>query len=137
MNREEMLKALAKELANFIIHPNLIGELSNILKNSGVEAKFLALLAARLKYLSEHGPLSIQYREGFESLTNKADNLYSMRLIGKTFNIRILYSFLSNGTPVLLLAFYEKAGKRVSSYEAHIPAAKTRLQSMMEVHDRG
>ena len=36
-------------------------------------------------------------------------------LKGSNFNIRILYAFLPDGAPILLVGFGERSGKRVSS----------------------
>jgi hypothetical protein len=58
-----------------------------------------------------------------------------MRLSGSEFNIRILYGFLPSGKPVLLLAFYERSGKRASDYTNNIFAAKKRLTEILEETD--
>lgn len=55
-----------------------------------------------------------------------------MRLKGSNFNIRILYAFLPDGAPILLVGFGERSGKRVSSYESYIPVAKERLKHILE-----
>lgn len=135
MNRDDILSYLAAALGSFVVHPNLVTELAGILSRSGFEKKFFTLLLARLKYLSEHGPSSVLYPEAFESLSNKAEGVYSMRLNGNGFNIRILYAFLPDGSPALLLGFAERSGKRVSSYKPHIPVAQDRLKSIMEEYD--
>ena len=53
-------------------------------------------------------------------------------LKGSNFNIRILYAFLPDGAPILLVGFGERSGKRVSSYESYIPVAKERLNHILE-----
>lgn len=136
MNRDDILSFLVAALSNFIVHDNLIRELLNIIERSGFEKKFFRLFLARLKFLHEYGTNAIQHQE-FESLAHTAEGLYSMHLTGKEFNVRILYAFLPNGSPVLLLGFAERSGKRVSSYETHIPVAINRLNTMLEAYDYG
>lgn len=136
MNRDDILNFLAALLGGFVIHDNLIRELSDIIERSGFEKKFFNLLLTRLKFLSEHGVNAIQHQE-FESLAHTAEGLYSMHLSGRGFNVRILYAFLPSGSPVLLLGFAERSGKRVTSYEAHTPVAKDRLNIMLEAYDHG
>ncbi len=55
-----------------------------------------------------------------------------MHLTGKGFNLRILYAFLANQSPVLLLAFHERAGKRKTDYSGYIPQAAERLRQKKE-----
>lgn len=97
MKREDVLKFLTAIFSTILIHDALISELSAIIERSGFEKKFFKMLMARLRYLEEFGASAINYREGFESLTHQADGLYSMRLKGSNFNIRILYAFLPDG----------------------------------------
>ena len=132
MKREDVLKFLTAIFSTILIHDALISELSAIIERSGFEKKFFKMLMARLRYLEEFGASAINYREGFESLAHQADGLYSMRLKGSGFNIRILYAFVPDGAPILLVGFGERSGKRVSSYESYIPVAKERLKHILE-----
>ena len=134
MNRDDVLAFLAAAFGSIAIDSSLRDELVTIISRSGFERNFFNLLLVRLKYLSEHGTAAVLYREGFESLSNKAEGIYSMRLIGTGFNIRILYACLPNGAPALLLGFHERSGKRISSYGPHIPVAKARLKSLLEAY---
>lgn len=136
MNRDNILSSLVEAFCCFVVHDNLIRELLDIIERSGFEKRFFALLLTRLKFLSEHGVNAIQHQE-FESLAHTAEGLYSMHLSGRGFNVRILYAFLPSGSPVLLLGFAERSGKRVTSYESHIPVAKDRLNTMLEAYDHG
>ena len=63
--------------------------------------------------------------DGFEHI---GQGIYSMRLHAKGYNIRILYGFLSDEKPVLLLAFYERAGKRKTDYTPYLDPARKRLE---------
>lgn len=135
MNKEDVLTFLTTILSAIMTHDVLIPELSNMIGRSGFERKFFNALMARLKYLENFGTAAIKHREWFESLTHQAEGLYSMRLKDPIFNIRILYSFLPDGRPVLLVAFKERSGKRVSSYEAYTPIAKERLTNIGEAYE--
>lgn len=129
MNRNEILRALTALLDGVVVHENLIQELLGLVEKSGFEKKFFQLLLVRLKFLHVQGINAIQHQE-FEALAHTTEELYSMHLSGKGFNIRILYAFLPDGSPALLLGFSEKSGKRVTAYESHIPVAVERLLSM-------
>ena len=123
MNKQDILNELDRFFYSVLVHPDLIGELTRLIFNSGFEAKFFALLVTRLQQLAVYGVRAIILKE-FELL---GDGLYSMHLSGKGFNIRILYGFLKNNQPVLLLSFYERAGKSKTDYSSHIPVASERL----------
>lgn len=105
----------------------------SIIASSGNELKIFRLLTVRLQYLTQNGVLACQHEE-FEPI---GDGIYSMHLAGKGFNIRILYSFMLNKEPVLLLCFYERAGKRKTNYTPYISAARERLISEKEAFNRG
>lgn len=126
MNKKEFLKQLSLQLQEFVLHTLLIPELLKILKNSGRENAFLMILITRLRFLSEMGVLATKHQE-FEPL---ADGIYSMHLASDGFNIRILYGFLSNRHPALLLAFYEREGHQATNYSGKIKTAKDRLREL-------
>lgn len=128
MNREGILNYLLAYLSNFSYHSRLIYELIDIIAASGYEKKFFKLLVARLRHLSVMGIEATKHTE-FEPLGN---GLYSMHMSSTNFNIRILYSFLSNGQPVLLLPFFERAGKKNTDYTPYIKPALSRLAEMKE-----
>lgn len=128
MNRKQFLKWLTDTIAQFAFFPDLLSELLDILSETGVENKFIKTLVLRLQVLGQDGVLAITSKE-FESI---GDGIFSMHLPGKGYNIRILYSFLDNQQPVLLYAFYERAGKRKTDYSMHIPAAIERLKQLKE-----
>ncbi|MBR5792385.1 MAG: hypothetical protein IKY34_04695 [Ruminiclostridium sp.] len=136
MNRDDILAFLSALFGNFLVHESLAQEITAIIERSGFEKKFFNLLLVRLRFLGEHGVNAIRHQE-FESLAHTAEGLYSMHLSGKGFNVRILYAFLPAGSPVLLLAFHERSGKKVSEYQTHIPIATQRLNTILEAHDHG
>lgn len=125
MNKEEFIKLLAESLRTVSVHPALLPELLGLLKQSGQEKQFLVMLAKRLKFLQSEGTQATRHEE-FERLE---DNMYSMHIASKQLNIRILYSFLNDGS-VLLHAFYERAGKRHTDYTGTIALARARLHEL-------
>lgn len=103
-------------------------ELLALIAESGVEEAVFRLILLRLHMLQALGVEATRHKE-FEPIKS---GLYSMHLAGKGFNIRILYSFLPNRKPVLLLAFYEREGKRKTDYTPYIDPALSRLQRFKE-----
>lgn len=66
------------------------------------------------------------YGENFEKLKGQK-SLYSMKIKATEINLRILFSYRSDGS-ILLHAFHEIAGKKETSYEKHAPIAQERLK---------
>ena len=128
MNRESVLNYLIAYLSEISYHYRLVDELLSLISKSGNEMQFFKLLVLRLRQLSMKGIEATLLTE-FEPLQ---DGLYSMHMSGKGFNIRIIYSFLPNKQPVLLLAFYERGGKRRTDYTPHMEPALSRLREMKE-----
>lgn len=131
MNKKDALEFLIAALGGFLRHPLLLQEIAAIIAGTGYELGFYNLLIKRLAMLSRMGALATQHEE-FESLGN---GLFSMHLAAKKFNIRILYSFMPNRQPVLLLAFYERGGKRKTNYEPHLTPAQQRLAQLRKEHE--
>ncbi len=128
MNKEDVLRQLRSFFAGIDLFPDLPFELVALIAGSGCEAAVFRILAMRLRMLQILGPDAVQHKE-FENI---GGGIYSMHLTGKGFNLRILYSFLPNQAPVLLLAFYERGGKRKTDYSGFIPQAEARLRQMKE-----
>ena len=133
MNKDTVLALLASYLSNYLYDPLLIQELAKILSKTGYEQKFYTLLTARLSQLSYLGIQAVNLEE-FENL---GGGLFSMHFSRKWFNIRILYGFLPNQRPVLLLAFSEKAGKKITDYSGKIEPAQARFSSIQEEYKNG
>ena len=123
MNKDDALALLLELLDCIHCHPSLVNELCALLAQSGNERKFSRLITTRLIQLKEMGVEAVRLEE-FEKI---GDDLYSMHCSGRDFNIRILYSFLPSRQPVLLLAFYERSGKRKTDYTTWLEPAKRRL----------
>lgn len=133
MNKESILNYLLKLLSTFRYYPDMLDEVIDILANSGVERQFFAQMVVRLRQLSCCGVLATQF-DGFEPIEQ---SIYSMKFKASSYNIRILYGFLPNGEPVLLLAFFERWGKRSTSYAPQIAAAVSRLNKTREDFNNG
>lgn len=128
MNRETFLRKLAEALQQFVLHSLLLTDILGELRRSGREGSFLRILLARLKWLEETGRQAVAHKE-FERLD---EEIYSMHLSSEGFNMRILYGFLWDGRPALLLAFYERAGKQVTDYTGKTDEARARLREIEE-----
>lgn len=128
MNQEECFAELDLLLNSFRCHTRLLGELLELIAKTGAERNFLSTLLTRLRNLRSMG-VQVTQQRGFELL---GDGIFSMRIAGKNYNIRILFAFLPDKTPYLLHAFYERAGKRVSDYSGKISLAKSRLAESEE-----
>ncbi len=129
MRRDDVLNYLVLYLREFLYHMKFASELINIIAGSGYETAFFRIFVARLRLLALLKTDAVKHKE-FEHLKNC--ELYSFHVSGKGFNIRILYSFLPDGCPVLLLAFYEREGKSKTDYTDFIEPALSRFNEMKE-----
>lgn len=128
MNRETVLASLKGIIGAFCATEAFLRELLDLIAEKGIEASFFSLLVARLRLLAVEGVKAVRHKE-FELIGN---GIYSMHLARKGYNIRILYGFLPNGEPALLLAFYERGGKRKTDYTPYLRPAAERLQVKIE-----
>lgn len=114
----------------FVLHTDLINDLSKIISKSGQEEKFLTALLNRCLTLSQLEKSDVLASKNFEQLKYLDIELYSMHIkIGK--NIRILYSFKGDTVIMLLCAFHERSGKRKTDYTNYIPIAKQRINECL------
>lgn len=130
MNIKDFLDQLETELKKIETHSLLTQELLTAMQKSGNEVSFLARLIHLLKVLNELGVLATQ-QNGFEPLKGSS-GVYSMRILNGRYNIRILYKFFPNRTPVLLHAFYERAGHNNGNYTGHAKIANQRFEELKE-----
>lgn len=133
MNKDDTLSYLVRYLCGFLYHEGLIEELLKIIAVSGAELQFFKLLLVRLRQLSSLGIHAVKLRE-FEKI---GSGLYSMHFAGTNFNIRILYAFMPDDRPVLLIPFYERAGKRKTDYTPYIEPALSRFAELKEEYENG
>ena len=128
MNRKQVIEMLLSVLGSFRLSERFTKELIEIITGSGYEERFLKLLIARLTTLTYNGVNAIRYKE-FERIN---EVIFSMHISSRGFNIRVLYSFLKNGDPVLLLPFYEREGKKKTDYSTFIDPAENRLSAFIK-----
>lgn len=128
MNTDRFLNLLRLYLGSVRHAPELINELYKELARSGNELRFIQLLIVRLSTLTNLGARAASEPE-FESI---GQGLFSMHFAASGFNIRILYAFLPNQEPVLLLAFYEREGKNKTDYSQKLGPAKERFSRLKE-----
>ncbi len=128
MNLKEFLGELCQKLRRFCVHALLIQELLDAMQKSGNEASFLGRLVYLLDVLDDLGIMATKHKL-FEPL---GDGVYSMRIKNGRFNIRILYMFFPDGSPVLLHAFYERAGHGHTDYSRRIDLARQRFTELKE-----
>lgn len=127
MNKDNVLELLLALLGDVVFSSRLVQEIVDIIAKNGQEANFVKTLALRLRMLSMLGLQATQAKT-FEPIQ---DGIYSMHLDNKVYNIRILYAFLPDQQPALLLAFYERGGKRKTDYTPYIEPAKARLKELI------
>lgn len=126
MNKQQVEDLLQQYFAGILVHPRVFSELLDILSQTGVEKEFFRTLQKYLGILSQMGINAIRLK-GFENI---GSGIYSMRFIFSSSNIRILYTFRGDEEPILLLAFYERAGKSCTDYSGYIKPACDRLADM-------
>lgn len=129
MNDKEFLRQLIAALSSICVHDRLLAEIKEELKRSGHEREFVSILLQRLKFLREYGVHAVQHPQ-FEPVAHGKHGVYSMHIESRYFNIRILYGFLSNRQPALLLAFHERAGHRKTDYTGKDVVAAKRLAEL-------
>ena len=127
MNQEKLIYELQALLAGFLFAPRFLAELLELIQGSGYEKQFLTCFRIRLRLLLADPVHIFQRHEDFEHIEG---GIYSMRLIGNGFNVRVLYAISSEGAPILLLPFYERRGKHATSYENYLETAKSRKREM-------
>lgn len=133
MNRESVIARLSKMLNGIVFHDLFLSELLNLISGTGFEEKVFGLLLSRLLVLNAHGIMVTRIKE-FENIGN---GIFSMHLSGKGFNLRVLFAFLPNAQPVLLLAFHEREGKKKTNYSTYLEPALSRFNEKKEDYEHG
>ena len=140
MNKDEMLKQLSMYLRdfgeeNFVFCSEFLRELRELLlKNVDRQDLFFTQFVTALHNIRDFKH-NIYQIDGHEKLKSCSFPCYSIHLASKGYNVRFLISFLSDETPVFLLAFYERSGKARTGYEKEIKKAKKRLSDIREVYN--
>lgn len=133
MNRKNILTELKELLSVIDLHKSLVDEIIDIIAKSGNELQIFKQFKKLLRILLDLDVNAIQHSE-FERLN---EILYSMHIDGKGYNLRILYAFLPNGSPTLLLCFYEREGKRITDYTTYLAPAEARFKERLEATENG
>ena len=125
LNKDQFLKLLIQLFSEYddmlILHSDTLKELVVLLKNAGMEGQFLKM----------YGDAAIGGRGApMEHLSGEAP-LCSMRFLFATTNFRIIFAY-QNEHIYLLSTFHERAGKKKTSYSAHIPIARQRLEELLK-----
>lgn len=130
MNTKNAIEQLSIYLDDFQVHPRFIKELSDLLKKElkGKEQKFFTLLITQLKNIQEFGPL-IHTIDSNEKLLKCNGNFYSIHLQQSQFNIRLLVH-ITDSDRQLLVAFYERSGKKSTNYTQYIKVLENRLNDL-------
>ena len=126
----ELLDSFSAQFAFIKFHPLCKDELSTIMNRSGHHDELLSCLLSRLQMLEQCGIENLVGTHSFEKLKSKdAKGLYSIRLKTSSYNVRVLLA--KSGHELLLLAFEEKSGKRVSEYARFLEPAQKRRAEML------
>ena len=96
-----------------------------------MESQFLSKLEEYLAKLKEYGDSAIGGKGApMEHLKGEAP-LCSMRFPFATTNFRVLFVY-QNEHIYILSVFYERAGKKKTSYSAYTPVARRRLEELLK-----
>ena len=116
-----------------ICHPKFIDELSELLKTnlSGCSAAFFKSVVQQLSFLKLLGR-DVYRADSNEILKYIDDTFYSLHLKHKQFNVRFIIYIDDNDIPYFLCAFFERSGKRKTSYENYKDVFLSRLSEIKE-----
>ena len=135
MNKKKALELFRENLEKyhddgFLFHRLFVEELGKLINNSqGNEKKIFELLAKQLVHVKEQRR-NVYMVAGNEILRHLDKDYYSLHLQGKNFNIRLLMTFDSRENPVFLAAFYERSGKKKSSYNEYKDVIDSRFREL-------
>ena len=130
MNTNEAIQQLLNYLQDFKVHPSFIKELSSLLKKElkGKEKKFFNILITQLKNIQEFKTM-IYTVDSNEKLLGYDGNFYSIHLQQSQFNVRFLVH-ITDGSIELLVAFYERGGKKATNYSQYEGILEDRLNDL-------
>ncbi|MBQ9461636.1 MAG: hypothetical protein IJU51_06970 [Clostridia bacterium] len=134
MRRDDIIKQLDPIFAYFHLASGFISALADLIAGSGYESAVFKLLLIRLRVLQVLGVEAVKQKE-FESLSGSG--IFSMHLAGQGFNLRVLYGFMPDRRPILLLPFFERAGKKATDYSDRIQEAERIFKKEKELHSDG
>lgn len=131
MNVRKELEETLKDIGDIKYHPDFLDDIADILNHSGRAEQFFKKFLTSLFYLNQHKENTHNVlSKNFEQL-KEVENLYSMHINIPNYNVRVLYSFLPNGT-ILLHGFHERGGKKATDYTRAISIAEIRKADCSE-----
>ena len=107
----------------FEFHPAFFDEFVNLIEKSGSEQKLIKQFLFRLEAIIALG--NIDFGPKWIEHLKKYGNMYSLHLDADSKNYRLLFSKNKQGKYFLRM-FYEKSGKRATSYEPNVKIAISR-----------
>ena len=135
LNKDRFLRLLIELFSKYesmiTLHSAVISELLAVLKGAGVEGQFLSKLEEYLFNLNSYGDDAIKGKGA--PWSTSPEKLRSVRCVFPftSSNVRILFVY-QEGHLYLLAAFYERAGKKKTSYSAYTPIARQRLEELLK-----
>lgn len=135
MKKEEIIQMLQECLEEgnqngFVFHKQFLQELGALLKNaSGSEKEIFNLLVRQLGYVRDFNR-RVNEVDSNEIIKHTKRCYYSLHLQGGRFNIRLIISFMMDNTPVFLVAFYERSGKKKTNYSNYIEILDNRFKEI-------
>lgn len=110
-----------------VFHPLFTREFEDFLRKHGNQEVIIQMLYGRLIFILESGKdYGIPWVESLKG----EPNLYSLHIDVRSINLRLLYSRTSNKR-LFLHAFYERGGKKNTSYNKSIQIAIERRESYL------
>ena len=110
----------------FEFHPAFCEEFVDLITKSGSEDKLVKQFIDRLEAIIALG--NIDYGPKWLEHLKKYGNMYSLHLDADSKNYRLLFSRNKKGK-LFLRMFYEKSGKKATSYAKNVPIAISRRDS--------
>lgn len=138
MNKRKALELLKENLEKyleegFIFHALFLKEFKKLLEDaSGNEKEIFALLVKQLQFIKVLGK-NVYTADGNEVIRYQKRDYYSLHLEGRTFNLRLLMTFNDLESPVFLVAFYERSGKRATDYTSWTEVLESRFSETEEL----
>lgn len=120
INKELLQKYFGNK---FEFHPKFFEEFTELVVKSGQEKKIINAFIKKLSAIIELGDIDCG-QKWLEHL-KEYDNMYSLHVDTNNKNYRILFSKKSD-KKYFLHMFFEKSGKKATSYSKHVPIALER-----------
>lgn len=139
MNKKDAFDLLINYLTEyntlgFKFHQKFIEELGDLmLKHSvGHEKELFSIMIKQFGFVNTLNTM-VDTADSNEILRELKSEIYfySIHIKNKSLNFRFLMAFTPENTPVFLVAFFEKSGKRASSYSKYTPVLETRYKQIV------